>query len=1569
MSRERSFVGFALVVVCVVGPVFAAVVPQEESRFDARVIWDPSTGLGRVGETPDQLPGFEDGRAAWRAFQRSTGGDWRVWLDRRSGVPLLVEGRGIEWIPPGAPEPASAGDLEETARRFLADNEIAFRIREGELVFSESGSGRTGPSGWILLFHRDVAGLPVEGQSLRLYVRHGRLVALGADRWGEVGSVPTPVYAADGARAALHEYMGIRDDDAVLEPEPARLILLAVPPDGADSRDGPFEGAVGAGIEYRPAWRLTAEVAGERGSWVGKVDAVTGEILAFYDDHRYSQVKGGVYPASNDQQCPLGCEQPNFPMPYADVDIDGVDLVANDMGVFECSPMGGTATTNLIGPYVRINDNCGAVSETTVCDEDLDLGVSAGDNCTVPAGSSAGNTHSARVCFYHLNRIMEKGRYWLPGQSWPGQRLTSNVNINSTCNAYWNGTVNFYRSGGGCGNTGEIAGVVNHEYGHGLDQNDGGGYDNPSEAYADVVAIIQERDSCVGRGFYESGTCSGYGDTCLTCTGIRDMDWDDRESHTPATPTNFNQDRCGGGGGACGKEVHCESYVPSEAIYDLAVRDLPAMGYDLATSWQIVDRLWYGSRQGSGGDVYNCSLPNSDSCGAGTWFTQMRVADDDDGDLSNGTPHAAAIFAAFDRHDIACGSASDASNQNSSSCPVLDTPVLTGTAGSASASLSWTADAAAAQYRVARNDVGCDNFTFNIVDTIAAPTTDYTDVDLANDFPVFYRVHSLGANPSCASAVSNCVEVMPQPFAGTIKLDRTAYGCSTTITISVRDANTGSTTVEATIFSDTESDPETVVLTETSPGSARFTGTIQTTSGAPSAGDGLLSLAHGDTVIAQYVDADDGEGGFNLLRETSAAADCVGPVIGQVADSDVSDVAATITWVTDEASTSVVDWGEAVPPDQQSSTPGYATSHSVRLTGLRQCTVYHYSVTSVDYPGNSDSEDNGGAYFHFETLGDFGGGLQPCHAGKVTLPEQFVSCSASLPIELVDIDLNRDSLVAETVTVSVTSSTETVPETALLTETGPNTSTFTGSIVTAPGAVVTGDGILQSAGGDLLTATYRDDDDGTGAAATSFDSALADCAGPGHTSVWVSDITDDSATVNWTTTEPTTGVVDWGTTADLGNQVSSDTLRTMHSVTIGVFPECGRVFFRVASTDAYGNVSVVDAEGAPFELNAATIPGGLFRDGFESLTGWALQGEWEIGEPQGLGSSPGDPTVAFFGTNVLGHDLSGQGDEPGNYERGSEEHATSPAIDASALANAELKFRRWLNVGGSGIAYVQVTDTGGVWNTIWTSPSASGITDSAWVEQTLDVSPQADGNADFRVRFLQKSGFQNSSDAGWNVDRVILRDASYPDFGACGGCDGAPTFAGLISAADDDPCADSGITLTWSRAPAWGTGSGGSYAVYRDTQPDFVPGPASLLASGLSGTSWTDGTAPDGATVYYVVRAENDETCGGGPANGGVSDGNLVRVAATDATSQPWPGDVGATLLVDNVNDAHARLTWTGTADAADFHVYRATAPDTGFGLAGQTAEPWYEDRDVFEDSRSWYYLVRAADACGNEGP
>src|SRR5256885_7675 len=80
---------------------FCPVIPGGSGRFDPLVIQDPSSRLGIVAEDPTRTPGLDALGAGWNAFRQSHGADWRIWLDRRSGSPTLVEGPGIRWFAPG----------------------------------------------------------------------------------------------------------------------------------------------------------------------------------------------------------------------------------------------------------------------------------------------------------------------------------------------------------------------------------------------------------------------------------------------------------------------------------------------------------------------------------------------------------------------------------------------------------------------------------------------------------------------------------------------------------------------------------------------------------------------------------------------------------------------------------------------------------------------------------------------------------------------------------------------------------------------------------------------------------------------------------------------------------------------------------------------------------------------------------------------------------------------------------------------------------------------------------------------------------------------------------------------------------------------------------------------------------------------------------------------------------------------------------------------------------------------------------------------------------------------------
>ncbi len=812
---------------------------------------------------------------------------------------------------------------------------------------------------------------------------------------------------------------------------------------------------------------------------------------------------------------------------------------------------------------------------------------------------------------------------------------------------------------------------------------------------------------------------------------------------------------------------------------------------------------------------------------------------------------------------------------------------------------------------------------------------------------------------------------LAEPFK--IAFDRATVGCGVTaqLVLGDRDLDTDASTIQTVaveVWSTSEPDRETFVLTEENADSMIFRGAVPTTTGPAVHGDGRLSIAPGDVLSARYVDARDCDGAAGVTYTATATTDCVAPVISNVHETGVSDVAATVAWTTDESSDGTVIWGQALPPATRTAGAAGVTGHQVPLTGLQACTVYYYAVESADPAGNVTRADNAGAYYHFETQGNFGSGPQPCHQGRVTVSKDTLACSDAFEVRLVDMDVNFSSAVADTVRVELTSSSETLPESVTLVETGANTSTFTATVHVAPGPPVAGDGLVQAGDGDVVTATYRDANDGTQHTALSYDTARVDCGGPAIEPLDVVSITDDGATIRFTTSEPTTGRVDFGPTAALGASASDATLATTHQLAIAPFAECGRGYFRVSATDAYGNTSSLDRQGQPFEFNAGLIPG-PWRDGFETTTGWTFTGEWQIGAPAGKGSSPPDPTAAYAGTKVMGEDLTGTGTKPGDYEPKVDERAISPVINASTLTGGQLKFRRWLNVGGGAIAYVEVKQ-GLVWQSVWNSDSIQGVSDTAWSLQTVNVSAYADHNGSLQFAFRTKAGpSATNSRSGWNLDRVVLHSGAGPDFDACGACGGAPSFGGVLAARDADACANSGTTVSWHAAPAWGTGRAGTYTVYRDSLPNFAPSASNRVAHGVTGTSFDDATAPDGATLYYLVRAENDETCSTGAHNGGVTDANTITVPVATTSAEATPGGIDA-LAVSRVGGVHVRLLWPVAAGATSYRAYRAANPaPASFVRTGETAGLFWDDLGEGATPATWFYLVRAANRCGSEGP
>ena len=82
------------------------------------------------------------------------------------------------------------------------------------------------------------------------------------------------------------------------------------------------------------------------------------------------------------------------------------------------------------------------------------------------------------------------------------------------------------------------------------------------------------------------------------------------------------------------------------------------------------------------------------------------------------------------------------------------------------------------------------------------------------------------------------------------------------------------------------------------------------------------------------------------------APDVTPPGISAGPSAVAGDCAATIGWTTDEAASSIVEYGLTAGYGSSASTPGFVATHAVGVTPLTPATPYHYRVLSSDAAGN-----------------------------------------------------------------------------------------------------------------------------------------------------------------------------------------------------------------------------------------------------------------------------------------------------------------------------------------------------------------------------------------------------------------------------------------------------------------------------------------------------------------------------------------------------------------------------------------------------------------------------------------
>src|SRR2546426_831683 len=309
------------------------------------------------------------------------------------------------------------------------------------------------------------------------------------------------------------------------------------------------------------------------------------------------------------------------------------------------------------------------------------------------------------------------------------------------------------------------------------------------------------------------------------------------------------------------------------------------------------------------------------------------------------------------------------------------------------------------------------------------------------------------------------------------------------------------------------------------------------------------SGSHSLTAVAR-----DAAGNTATSAAVSVTVDNTPPLISTVSASSISSTGAIITWATNEASDSQVDYGLTTAYDN--STPlnsSLLTAHAVTLTGLLATTTYHYRVKSRDAAGNLATS----ADFTLTTLID------------TTPPTVSMTAPAA------------GSTVSGTVTISASATDNMGVVGVQFKLDGANL----GAEVTAAPYSTSWNTTLAANGSHTLTAVARDaagNSTTSAGVSVTVSNAVPDITPPSvPTNLSASAVSSSQITLSWTASTDNVGVAGYQIYRG-GSQIATTSL-TSYADT-GLSPATTYVY-QVSAYDAAGNVSALSASAS-----AATLP-------------------------------------------------------------------------------------------------------------------------------------------------------------------------------------------------------------------------------------------------------------------------------------------------------------------------------------------------------------------------------------------
>jgi len=280
-------------------------------------------------------------------------------------------------------------------------------------------------------------------------------------------------------------------------------------------------------------------------------------------------------------------------------------------------------------------------------------------------------------------------------------------------------------------------------------------------------------------------------------------------------------------------------------------------------------------------------------------------------------------------------------------------------------------------------------------------------------------------------------------------------------------------------------------------------------------------------------------------------ADTTPPAISAVVTGSLSNVAATITWTTNELATSTLVYGTTMSYGSAATIPaGALLVHEAPLINLAPQTTYYYCISATDLAGNTANSCG-----HSFTTGATPDTTPPVIANII---------QASLT--------SYDATIAWTTNELATSS--------IHYGTSANNLSLTLPVNESAGLVHEATIASLSSNTIYYYCLYATDLAGNMASScghsltTTAPPTVPDTIAPTFSAIVVASLATTTATVTWTTSEPATAQVAYGTTASYGSMSPLDSnLELTHSAALSGLAPNTTYHYQVRSVDIAGNVA------------------------------------------------------------------------------------------------------------------------------------------------------------------------------------------------------------------------------------------------------------------------------------------------------------------------------------------------------------------------------------------------------------